>query len=82
MSKQAIIGAAEVGEYIFCHRAWWLRRVQRVAPANETELRAGASLHARHGGSVRTAAWLLYGGYMLALLAILIAGLWLFPFLL
>jgi hypothetical protein len=80
MRKQAVIGAAEAGEYVFCRRAWWLRRVQGATPVNETELRAGARLHSRHGGHVRMAAWLHYGGYTLALLAILLAGLWLLPY--
>ncbi len=80
MSDQSVIGAAEVGEYVFCRRAWWLRRVQGVTSVNETDLRAGAWMHAHHGGTVRTALWLLYGGYILALLGILLAGLWLLPY--
>ncbi len=82
MNKQVVIGASELSEYVFCRRAWWLRRVQGVVPANETELRAGEQLHVRHGGLVRTAAWMHFGGYTLVLLAILIAGLWLLPHLL
>lgn len=82
MSRHVVIGAAEVGEYVFCHRAWWLRRVQGVAPTNEIELRVGSWMHTRHGERVRMAAWLQFGGYTLALLAILLAGLWLLPYLL
>ena len=82
MSRHVVIGAAEVSEYVFCHRAWWLRRVQGGAPINENQLRSGAWMHARHGKRVRTAARLQFGGYALALLAILLAGLWLLPYLL
>ena len=77
-----MLGAAEVGEYVFCRRAWWLRHVHGMVPANQTELSAGMHLHDRHGKRVRTAAWLYYGGYILALLAILLAGFWLLPYLL
>ena len=80
MSEHVVIGAAEVGEYVFCHRAWWLQRVKGVASGNETELRDGARMHAHHGGSVRTASWMLYFGYILALLGLLLAVLWMLPY--
>jgi len=82
MRRQIVIGAAEVGEYVFCRRAWWLRHVHGMVPANQTDLLAGTHLHDRHGKRVRTAAWLQFGGYILALLAIILAGFWLLPYLL
>jgi CRISPR/Cas system-associated exonuclease Cas4 (RecB family) len=44
-----VIRASEIGEYVFCHRAWWLRHVQGFRPANTRELAEGAATHARHG---------------------------------
>ena len=44
-----VIRASEIGEYVFCRRAWWLRRVRGFRPANARELAEGAATHARHG---------------------------------
>lgn len=48
MSYQ-IIRASEIGEYIFCRRAWWLRRVGGIRPDNIQELTAGTDYHQQHG---------------------------------
>jgi len=42
------IKASEIGEYLYCQRAWWLR-LQGAASANVQELAEGARQHARHG---------------------------------
>ena len=42
-----IIRASEIGEYIYCHRAWWLRHVGGYASANVRELAEGTAVHAR-----------------------------------
>jgi hypothetical protein len=47
--------ASEIGEYVFCRRAWWLRSVQGYASANVRELVEGAETHARHGRAVGAA---------------------------
>ena len=44
-----VIRASEIGEYVFCHRAWWLRRVQGFDSANVQEMAAGTFAHAAHG---------------------------------
>ena len=54
MSYQ-IIRASEIGEYIFCRRAWWLRRVGGVRPDNIQELTAGRQYHQHHGRLVSQA---------------------------
>jgi hypothetical protein len=60
-----LIRASEIGEYIYCHRAWWLRHIQGHQSANVRELAAGTSTHAGHGrlvwlgGALRLAAFLL-----------------------
>lgn len=82
MNKPFVIRAAEVGDYVFCHRAWWLRKVRGSLPVNETELRAGAQMHADHGARVRISARLQFSGYVLAMLAMLLVGLWMLTYLL
>lgn len=47
-----IIRASEVGEYVYCARAWWLRRVAGIEPAGRARREAGIALHTRHGRAV------------------------------
>jgi hypothetical protein len=68
-----LIRASEVGEYVYCRRAWWLRHVRGLASANTRALAAGAAAHARHGrwvglaGALRLLAALLAAAALLAL---------------
>lgn len=50
-----MIKASEIGEYVYCHRAWWLRRNYDVRPQNTPQLQAGTIYHQEHGGQVRQA---------------------------
>lgn len=76
-----IIRASELGEYVYCARAWWLRRVQGVASSNTAALRSGQQAHDRHGATVaavqtqRRLALLLAGLALLLLLAAAVAAL-------
>ena len=47
-----VIRASEIGEYVFCHRAWWLHQVQGEASANVREMAEGTAHHAQHGRRV------------------------------
>jgi hypothetical protein len=51
------IRASEIADYVYCRRAWWLRRVRSVAPANVAQLRAGTRHHERHGRLVQRSVW-------------------------
>ena len=57
----ATIRASEVGQYIYCARAWWLERVQGHEPTNAEALERGRESHDAHGrlvaSAVRQAAW-------------------------
>ncbi len=64
-----VIRASEIGEYVFCHRAWWLHQVQGYDSANVHELAAGTARHVRHGRQVTLAVALR----VLALLLLLAA---------
>lgn len=52
------IRASEISTYVYCRRAWWLRRRQGVKPLNGQQLTAGSEYHAAHGQLVGRAAWL------------------------
>ena len=47
-----IIRASEIGEYVYCARAWWLRRVAGVEPAGRERRERGTVLHRHHGRAV------------------------------
>ncbi len=64
-----LIRASEIGEYVFCHRAWWLRVVEGHTPAERGQLAAGTRRHRAHGAGVMVSRALL----LLALL-LLAAG--------
>lgn len=73
------IRASEIGEYVFCHRAWWLRHVQGYQSANVRELAEGAAAHATHGRLVSAASGLRALAILLFVVALVVAVLSLLP---
>jgi CRISPR/Cas system-associated exonuclease Cas4 (RecB family) len=71
-----IIRASEVGEYVYCARAWWLRRVAGLEPDGLEQRELGTALHRRHGRAVVGSRMLVVLGaaLMLAALLILLSG--------
>jgi hypothetical protein len=65
-----VIRASEIGEYVFCHRAWWLHQVQGETSANVRELAEGTARHARHGRRVGLATALRTLAVLLLLAAV------------
>ncbi len=72
-----LIRASEIGEYVFCRRAWWLGRVQGEASLNVGEMGTGLAAHARHGQGLAFAGCLQRAAYGLFALAALTAAFWL-----
>ena len=66
-----VIRASEIGEYVFCHRAWWLRQVQGETSAHRQEMADGTARHTRHGRQVSVAAALRTLAVLLLLAALL-----------
>lgn len=50
-----LIRASEVGEYVFCARAWRLRLEGHEATMGREAREAGTAWHLRHGRAVRRA---------------------------
>jgi CRISPR/Cas system-associated exonuclease Cas4 (RecB family) len=46
-----VIRASEIGNYLYCRRAWWYRK-QGFKSENQAELASGTELHRRHGRQV------------------------------
>ena len=74
VKARRVIRASEIGEYIYCHRAWWLGRVKGVENANRAQMDAGVLRHLAHGRAVRRAEVLQRVAFALALLAVVLGG--------
>lgn len=74
-----VIRASEIGEYVFCHRAWWLRHVHGYESTHVRELTEGTAAHAAHGRLVSAASGLRVLAILLFVIALLIAVLSLLP---
>lgn len=53
--KRPVIRASEIGAYVYCRRAWWLRRVAGFEPEDSGRFAEGTAAHARHGQKLRRA---------------------------
>ncbi len=71
-----IIRASEIGTYQFCNRAWWYR-LQGYEADNQLALQKGKDFHAKHFYTVTSAGCLQGVAYVLTLVAILSAIVWL-----
>lgn len=67
-----VIRASEIGEFLYCRRAWWLRHVRSYQSANVRELAAGAAAHAGHGRMVWLGTTLRVAAIFLLALAVII----------
>lgn len=47
-SKGPVIRVSEIEEYVFCPRAWWLRRVMGIEPESREKLEEGEEFHRLH----------------------------------
>ena len=65
--------ASELGEYLYCRRAWWYKNVRGLDSANIRRMEAGSKFHARHGKRVRRLPWLRGLAYLLIFVAVAVA---------
>ena len=78
--RRKLIRASEIGEYVFCARAWWLR-TQGVEAGGWSEARErGAAWHREHGRGVKSARRMrrlaASATVLAALLALVIFAVW------
>jgi hypothetical protein len=78
--KEKFIRASEVGEYIFCARAWWLK-VEGYEPTFGHAARSrGERWHQKHGRGVAQARRLkkvaAYSAFLAIVLGVLLLLLW------
>ena len=59
-----VFGASEIAEYVYCKRAWWLRRVQEIPISDSSNLQYGTSVHLSHSRHVKYALGVQYCGYL------------------
>ncbi len=69
-SKEPVIRASDVEEYIFCPRAWWLRKVKGIEPESLERLEEGHQFHRAHQKQVLTLGRLWIAGIALFLLGL------------
>jgi len=70
------LSASEVGRYIYCARAWWLQRVQGLAPENQQALHRGTQRHEAHGRALAAARrQMVWARWMMLLALILVMAL-------
>ncbi len=72
MSQEPLIRASDIGQYLFCHRAWWLARIQQVPSTNLAEMAAGSAAHAQHGQQMKSTQRLQHIGLILIIVAALL----------
>ena len=81
LSRKDYVRASALGEYVFCARAWWLRR-EGVRPTRGGEARAaGTRWHESHGRSVARAKRLRLLAAVCVYLAVALAALMLYHWL-
>ncbi|GIV96924.1 MAG: hypothetical protein KatS3mg057_1581 [Herpetosiphonaceae bacterium] len=70
--RRQFIRASEVGDYVYCRRSWWLRRVAGWEPGRPERLSQGRSLHRRHGQMTGASGALLLIGLVFVVTALLL----------
>jgi CRISPR/Cas system-associated exonuclease Cas4 (RecB family) len=66
-----VIRSSDIGNYLYCRRAWWYRR-QGFESENQAELAIGTELHRKHGRKVLASGLLRTLGFLLLLVALVL----------
>ncbi len=68
-----LVRASEIGEYVFCRRAWWLHHVQGLESAHRAQREAGIAQHIEHGRQVQRAETMRRAAVFFIVLALVFA---------
>jgi len=66
----AVIRSSDIGNYLYCRRAWWYKK-QGLVSENQTELAAGTQLHQKHGRQVLASSLNRTVGLILLMIALI-----------
>jgi CRISPR/Cas system-associated exonuclease Cas4 (RecB family) len=72
MGRSRFIRASEIGEYVYCQRAWWLHHCVGLEPAGRERRERGTALHTQHGRQVWLSHLLFVSGMILLALALIV----------
>ena len=79
MSKdRSLVRASDIGQWTFCHRAWWLAQVKGLPHSNQAALDYGNAAHLAHGRAVQRASLYQQVGQWLILAAVVLGAFALF----
>ncbi|MCI0551597.1 MAG: hypothetical protein L0287_11635 [Anaerolineae bacterium] len=70
-SPVAVIRSSDIGNYLYCHRAWWYKK-QGVESENQAELATGTELHRQHGRKVLASSLARMVGLVLLMIALVL----------
>ena len=65
------IRSSDIGNYLYCRRAWWYRR-QGFESENQSELATGTEIHRQHGRTVLAATLNRSVGMVLLFIALIL----------
>jgi hypothetical protein len=68
-----VIRASEIGEYVFCRRAWWYHYIVGLASSNQDKMQAGTAKHVEHGQQVQRSDLLKRTAFVMFAIAIFFA---------
>lgn len=69
--KMSVIRSSDIGNYLYCRRAWWYRR-QGIESENQAELATGTEIHRQHGRKVLAATLNRFIGMVLLFIVLIL----------
>ncbi len=67
----SIIRSSDIGNYLYCRRAWWYRK-EGFESENQAEMAAGTEIHRQHGRRVVASSLTRSLGLILFLVALVL----------
>ena len=74
--RDRVIRASEIGQYVYCARAWWLGVVEKREPDNLDLVHTGMAVHEHHGWQVSLSRGLKVLAFALLALSVLALIIW------